>query len=131
MEPYWSSEQHGLSIYHGDCLEVMPGLGREFDLCLTDPPYGIPAGSAFVRRGGVEDWGDAIQNVMVDGWLSLVPFSDPAYCIEFGDCSPEATVKRIAGHEAAGPAQETHAAGPAPVNTSNRRTYQWTHSASS
>jgi len=41
MEPYWHNEQHGLSIYHGDCLEVMPGLGREFDLCLTDPPFGI------------------------------------------------------------------------------------------
>jgi len=24
----------------GDCLEVMPGLGR-FDACVTDPPYGI------------------------------------------------------------------------------------------
>ena len=41
MTPYWTNEQHGLSIYHGDCLEVMPGLGREFDLCLTDPPYGV------------------------------------------------------------------------------------------
>jgi len=104
MEPYWSNEQHGLAIYLGDCLEVMPGLGREFDLCLTDPPYGIPAGSAFVRGGDtvVEDWQAAGQNVMVDGWLSLVPFSDPAYCIEFGNCSPEATVKRIARHEAAG-----------------------------
>lgn len=41
MKPYWQNEQHGLSIYLGDCLEVMPQLGREFDLCLTDPPYGV------------------------------------------------------------------------------------------
>ena len=41
MKPYWRNEEHDLTIYHGDCLEVMPELGREFDLCLTDPPYGL------------------------------------------------------------------------------------------
>jgi len=39
VKPYWQSERHGLAIYHGDCLEVMPALGEEFDLCLTDIPY--------------------------------------------------------------------------------------------
>ncbi len=29
-------------VIHGDCLEVMKGFrDDEFDLCLTDPPYGI------------------------------------------------------------------------------------------
>jgi DNA modification methylase len=28
-----------MTIYHGDCREVLPTL--EADLCLTDPPYGI------------------------------------------------------------------------------------------
>ena len=28
------------TLYLGDCLEVMPGLG-EFDAVVTDPPYGI------------------------------------------------------------------------------------------
>jgi DNA modification methylase len=33
--------QHGgITIYHGDCREILPKLGR-FDLLLTDPPYGI------------------------------------------------------------------------------------------
>ncbi len=48
MKPFWRSEKHGLAIYHGDCLEVLPQLaeaGEEFDLCLTDPPYGIERGS--------------------------------------------------------------------------------------
>lgn len=43
MKPYWQSEERGLRIYHGDCLEVLPALeaaGERFDLCLTDPPYG-------------------------------------------------------------------------------------------
>lgn len=44
MKPYWRNDKHDLSIYHGDCLEVMPALGREFDLCLTDPPYPNNAG---------------------------------------------------------------------------------------
>lgn len=38
MTPYY--EQDGIVIYHGDCLSVLPSLGR-FDLLLTDPPYGI------------------------------------------------------------------------------------------
>lgn len=29
-----------MTIYHGDCIDVVQGLGR-FDLLLTDPPYGI------------------------------------------------------------------------------------------
>ena len=39
MKPYWQSEEHGLAIYCGDCLEILPQLEQEFDLCLTDPPY--------------------------------------------------------------------------------------------
>lgn len=38
FSPYY---QHaGQTIYHGDCREIAPHLGR-FDLLLTDPPYGI------------------------------------------------------------------------------------------
>lgn len=102
MTPYWINERHGLSIYHGDCLDVMPQLGREFDLCLTDPPYGIPAGSAFQRSDGVEDWGDAIQNVAVAGWIGLVPFATDAYCIEFGRNHPDATEEMIIRHRMVG-----------------------------
>lgn len=33
---------HGdVRVWHGDCANVMPTLGREYDLLLTDPPYGI------------------------------------------------------------------------------------------
>lgn len=44
MKPYWQSEKHGLRLFHGDCLALLPELaaaGEEFDLCLTDPPYGV------------------------------------------------------------------------------------------
>lgn len=38
MKPYY--EEPGITIYHGDCREVLPGLGK-VDVLLTDPPYGI------------------------------------------------------------------------------------------
>jgi DNA modification methylase len=38
MNPYY--EQDGITIYHGDCREVLPSL-EVCDLMLTDPPYGI------------------------------------------------------------------------------------------
>jgi site-specific DNA-methyltransferase (adenine-specific) len=53
LRPYWSSEQHGLRIYHGDCLDVLPALeaaGEEFDLCLTDIPYLISQASNGLRE---------------------------------------------------------------------------------
>lgn len=37
MKPYY--EHSGITIYHGDCREMLPQL--EADLLLTDPPYGI------------------------------------------------------------------------------------------
>lgn len=37
MKPYY--EHAGITIYHGDCREVLPSL--DADCFLTDPPYGI------------------------------------------------------------------------------------------
>lgn len=37
-EPYY--EQDGITIYHGDCRDILPHL-EPVDLVLTDPPYGI------------------------------------------------------------------------------------------
>ena len=38
MKPYY--EHAGITIYHGDCREVLPELPKA-ELLLTDPPYGI------------------------------------------------------------------------------------------
>ena len=38
MKPYYQDD--AIVLYHGDCREIVPTLGR-FDLLLTDPPYGI------------------------------------------------------------------------------------------
>jgi len=36
--PFYRDEY--VTIYHGDCRQIMPMLGR-FDLLMADPPYGI------------------------------------------------------------------------------------------
>lgn len=38
IKPYY--EQDGITIYHADCLEILPYLPK-VDLVLADPPYGI------------------------------------------------------------------------------------------
>jgi site-specific DNA-methyltransferase (adenine-specific) len=38
MKPYY--EEGGITIYHGNCREVLPDLPPA-DLVLTDPPYGV------------------------------------------------------------------------------------------
>ncbi len=37
-QPYYKDSR--CTIYHGDCLEILPHL-EPVDLVLTDPPYGI------------------------------------------------------------------------------------------
>lgn len=42
MKPYY--EKDGITIYNGDCLDVMKEFkDKSFDMVLTDPPYGVGA----------------------------------------------------------------------------------------
>lgn len=41
LKPYY--EEPGITIYHGDCREILPQLPK-VDLVLTDPPYGVHLG---------------------------------------------------------------------------------------
>jgi site-specific DNA-methyltransferase (adenine-specific) len=50
VTPYYSDDL--VTIYHGDCREVVPALGRRFDLLLTDPPYGIGKHGQTPTTGG-------------------------------------------------------------------------------
>ena len=47
------------TLYRGDCMEVLPTLGR-FDAVITDPPYGIGAGREKPHNGwsdyGIGTW---------------------------------------------------------------------------
>lgn len=51
MTPWKRKEVIGAcTLFLGDCMEVMPTLGK-FDAVVTDPPYGIGAGSGFSNGG--------------------------------------------------------------------------------
>jgi len=39
MKPYWEDSRSGITIYHGDCREILPTL-EPVDHVITDPPYG-------------------------------------------------------------------------------------------
>ena len=43
MNPYYQDKW--VTIYHGDCREILPQLDVKVDLVLTDPPYGKIGGS--------------------------------------------------------------------------------------
>lgn len=36
----WRTDDGSVWLMQGDCLEILPQLGR-VDACLTDPPYGV------------------------------------------------------------------------------------------
>lgn len=48
MTPYYDAG--GITIYCGDCREILPALGA-FDLTLTDPPYGVGTNTRNGSRG--------------------------------------------------------------------------------
>jgi DNA modification methylase len=54
VKPYY--EHAGITIYHGDCREVLPNL--DFDTILTDPPYGIGASRGIGKYGRLRNGGD-------------------------------------------------------------------------
>jgi len=72
MKPYY--EEAGITIYHGDCREILPQLGR-FDLLLTDPPYGIDACNMTLGAGRKEfirgDWDKELPDIK-----SILPSAD-------------------------------------------------------
>ncbi len=43
LDKYEYYSHAGITIYHGDCREVLPEL-EPVDLVLTDPPYGVEGG---------------------------------------------------------------------------------------
>lgn len=81
MTPYYQDD--ACTIYHGDCLEILPQLDR-VDLVLTDPPYGIGWNcdySGWIKHGPNAQGGDSRRsypNVYGDD----KPF-DPTFLLGF------------------------------------------------
>src|SRR6185312_2762521 len=63
MKPYY--EHAGITIYCGDCREILPSLPK-VDAVITDPPYGIGFGAVHTR------W-SANRGVILGAWDATVP----------------------------------------------------------
>ena len=59
MKPYYQDKW--VTIYHGDCREILPQLDVKVDLVLTDPPYGISHSTGW-NEGKAEWLGKTIAN---------------------------------------------------------------------
>jgi DNA modification methylase len=60
MKPYY--DHAGITIYHGDCREILPTLPK-VDLVLTDPPYGISYDATHSKYKNGIDRGEAVWDV--------------------------------------------------------------------
>jgi site-specific DNA-methyltransferase (adenine-specific)/modification methylase len=68
MKPYY--QDSAVTIYLGDCREVLPSL-EPVDLCLTDPPYGVNMDKGF---GGFGGFGAPIERKQYnDSWDNVRP----------------------------------------------------------
>jgi len=68
-KPYYHDERAGMTIYHGDCREIVPELGK-FDLVLTDVPYNISQKSNGLRELHYGAWD--CQRGQEDVWIGLI-----------------------------------------------------------
>jgi len=75
VTPYF--QRDGITIYHGDCRDILPGL--QADTICADPPYGIKLHS---RKGGGSrsKATAALNNYHVEG--DVEPF-DPAHLLNY------------------------------------------------
>jgi len=86
VKPYY--QDSAVTIYHGDCREVVPTLGR-FDLLLTDPPYGVNLGiennqcrdSSHLCKQGYASYSDTYENFVGE----IVPMLN--ICIDSSKCA--------------------------------------------
>lgn len=67
--PYY--EDDGVTLYHGDAIEVLPGLAEQFDIVLTDPPYTFGLAST-ASEGKAGAWPDLMNNAFwYAHWLGM------------------------------------------------------------
>jgi site-specific DNA-methyltransferase (adenine-specific) len=57
MTPTWQSEDKTIALYLGDCLKILPEIGK-VDAVITDPPYGCKATTG---------WGGKYDGFKIEG----------------------------------------------------------------
>lgn len=65
LTPYY--DRNGITLYLGDCREVLPQITEKVDLCLTDPPYGVN-----INYAAYDDTPENLQQLINDT-LPMLP----------------------------------------------------------
>jgi site-specific DNA-methyltransferase (adenine-specific) len=82
MKPYYKKD--GITLYHGDCRDVMRGMESDsVDFALTDPPYIVSYKSRWGKNRGViqgDSDGRWLAPVFSELWRILAPDS---LCLSF------------------------------------------------
>ncbi len=94
MSPYF--QRDGITIYHGDCRDVLPGLGK-VDAVVADPPYGIQYVTA--RRSRTDKLRTPVANdrslaVVAEAWpMAIERLADDRHWYAFASprCIAEAS----------------------------------------
>ena len=92
MKPYY--EHAGVTIYHGDCREVLPALPKfNIDALITDPPFGIKFAEYASHKDALSTYrGDVLEPLFAaealvsDGWC--VVFQSAKRAAEWSDLFP-------------------------------------------
>lgn len=86
MKPYY--EQSGVTIYHGDCREVLSGLTA--NVVVTDPPYGLGelSGTTAIARGKNRYQSDYFEDT--EAYLSAVVV--PAVGVALARCGDRGAI---------------------------------------
>lgn len=80
MTPYY--QRAGVTLYHADCRDVLPGLPL-VDLLVTDPPYGVSITTTGMRRKQLAMSSiandeqadlDAVRGLVEMAWARISPF---------------------------------------------------------
>ena len=71
-DPYYADDL--VTIYHGDCREIVPDLGR-VDAVVTDPPFFMPAAHFQSRVKWQRSWGDV--SVLGTFWAAMLDVMMP------------------------------------------------------
>ena len=70
MTPYY--DRDGITIYCGDCLQVMPTLETGFHSVVTDPPYGLEfMGKHWDKGVPGQDFWEATRRLLLPGGYQL------------------------------------------------------------
>lgn len=66
VSPYYQDDH--VTLYHGDCVDILPNLPATVDLLLTDPPYGVDFKSGWSQHAKIAN-DDGTADIM--GMIAL------------------------------------------------------------